>query len=68
MQRPAIAPQLVYFYHDRQENDFVLFHNRGALHDNSGAFSPNQVRASHRCNLGVPDEPTGPTAEYLKYS
>ncbi|KAJ3572185.1 hypothetical protein NP233_g3260 [Leucocoprinus birnbaumii] len=65
MQRPAIAPPLVY-PHDWQENDFVLFHNRGVLHSVVGAFSPEQVRAFHQCNLAASDEPTGPTEEDVK--
>ncbi|KAJ7143478.1 alpha-ketoglutarate dependent xanthine dioxygenase [Mycena crocata] len=62
MQRPAIAPQLVY-PHDWRENDFVLFHNRGVLHSVVGAFAPDQVRAFHQCNLAASDDPVGPSAE-----
>lgn len=47
MQRPAIAPQLVY-PHDWSEKDLVLFHNRGVLHSVVGAFAPDQVRAFHQ--------------------
>ncbi|KAI6015667.1 Clavaminate synthase-like protein [Pisolithus marmoratus] len=60
MQRPAIAPQLVY-PHDWQERDLVLFHNRGVLHTVVGAFKPDQVRAFHQCNLAASDVPQGPS-------
>ncbi|KAH7886292.1 Clavaminate synthase-like protein [Phlebopus sp. FC_14] len=62
MQRPAIAPQLVY-PHDWQERDLVLFHNRGVLHSVVGAFKPDQVRAFHQCNLAASDVPAGPEEE-----
>ncbi|KAF7369883.1 Clavaminate synthase-like protein [Mycena sanguinolenta] len=62
MQRPAIAPHLVY-PHDWRENDLVLFHNRGVLHTVVGAFAPDQVRAFHQCNLAASDDPAGPSAE-----
>ncbi|KAF7329097.1 putative dioxygenase C576,01c [Mycena kentingensis (nom. inval.)] len=62
MQRPAIAPQLVY-PHDWSENDLVLFHNRGVLHTVVGAFAPQQVRAFHQCNLAASDDPAGPSDE-----
>jgi len=65
MQRPAIAPQLVY-PHDWRENDLVLFHNRGVLHTVVGAFKPDQVRAFHQCNLAASDDPIGPTEEDVK--
>ncbi|KAG8969724.1 hypothetical protein FRC03_001069, partial [Tulasnella sp. 419] len=47
MQRPAIAPPLVY-PHDWDEKDLVLFHNRGVLHTVVGAFAADQVRAFHQ--------------------
>ena len=50
----------------RRENDFVLFHNRGLLHTVVGAFTPDQVRAFHQCNLAASDEPAGPTPEDVK--
>ncbi|KAJ3865726.1 hypothetical protein EV359DRAFT_38166 [Lentinula novae-zelandiae] len=62
MQRPAIAPKLVY-PHDWRENDLVLFHNRGVLHSVVGAFTKEQVRAFHQCNLAASDDPAGPTKE-----
>ncbi|KAF9561601.1 alpha-ketoglutarate dependent xanthine dioxygenase [Agrocybe pediades] len=65
MQRPAIAPSLVY-PHDWREDDFVLFHNRGVLHTVVGAFTPDQVRAFHQCNLAASDEPVGPSADDVK--
>ncbi|KAF8963238.1 hypothetical protein BDZ97DRAFT_1904933 [Flammula alnicola] len=65
MQRPAINPELVY-PHDWHEKDLVLFHNRGILHSVVGAFTPDQVRAFHQCNLAASDEPTGPTPEDVK--
>ncbi|KAJ4000253.1 taurine catabolism dioxygenase [Lentinula boryana] len=65
MQRPAIAPKFVY-PHDWRENDLVLFHNRGVLHSVVGAFTKEQVRAFHQCNLAASDDPTGPTEEEIK--
>ncbi|KAJ7358603.1 Clavaminate synthase-like protein [Mycena albidolilacea] len=62
MQRPAIAPHLVY-PHDWHENDLVLFHNRGVLHTVVGAFAPEQVRAFHQRDLAASDDPAGPSAE-----
>ncbi|KAJ7034462.1 Clavaminate synthase-like protein [Mycena alexandri] len=62
MQRPAIAPQLVY-PHDWNENDLVLFHNRSVLHSVVGTLTPDQVRAFHQCNLAASDDPVGPGAE-----
>ncbi|KAH9914636.1 Clavaminate synthase-like protein [Epithele typhae] len=65
MQRPAIAPNLVY-PHDWQEKDLVLFHNRGVLHTVVGAFTPETVRAFHQCNLAASEDPVGPSAEDVK--
>ncbi|KAG8946244.1 hypothetical protein FRC04_011990 [Tulasnella sp. 424] len=62
MQRPAIAPELVY-PHDWDEKDLVLFHNRGVLHSVVGAFAPDQVRAFHQCNLAASSDPVGPSEE-----
>ncbi|KAI0066673.1 Clavaminate synthase-like protein [Artomyces pyxidatus] len=62
MQRPAIAPSLVY-PHDWHEKDLVLFHNRGVLHSVVGAFTPDQVRAFHQCNLAASSDPVGPSEE-----
>ena len=62
MQRPAIAPSLVY-PHDWKEKDLVLFHNRGVLHTAVGAFKPDEVRAFHQCNLAASGAPVGPTPE-----
>jgi len=65
MQRPAIAPSFVY-PHDWSEKDLVLFHNRGVLHTVVGAFTKDQVRAFHQCNLAASDDPAGPTEEDVK--
>ncbi|KAJ7676784.1 Clavaminate synthase-like protein [Mycena polygramma] len=65
MQRPAIAPPLVY-PHDWEEDDLVLFHNRGVLHTVVGAFAPDQVRAFHQCNLAASDDPVGPSVEDVR--
>ncbi|EIN14267.1 Clavaminate synthase-like protein [Punctularia strigosozonata HHB-11173 SS5] len=62
MQRPGIAPPLVY-PHDWREKDLVLFHNRGLLHTVVGAFKKDQVRAFHQCNLAASADPVGPTAD-----
>ncbi|KAH7104957.1 Clavaminate synthase-like protein [Auriculariales sp. MPI-PUGE-AT-0066] len=68
MQRPAIAPGLVY-PHDWKEDDLVIFHNRGVLHTVVGAFAPDQVRAFHQCNLAASDDPAGPNEEdILQYA
>ncbi|KAF9033449.1 Clavaminate synthase-like protein [Hymenopellis radicata] len=56
MQRPAIAPKLVY-PHDWHERDLVLV---------VGAFTKEQVRAFHQCNLAASDDPAGPTVEDVK--
>ncbi|KAK0465913.1 uncharacterized protein EV420DRAFT_1261465 [Desarmillaria tabescens] len=64
-QRPAIALKLVY-PHDWKEKDLVIFHNRRVLHSVVGAFTPDQVRAFHQCNLAASDDPIGPTAEDVK--
>ncbi|KAF5383970.1 hypothetical protein D9757_006913 [Collybiopsis confluens] len=65
MQRPAIAPSFIY-PHDWSEKDLVLFHNRGVLHTVVGAFTKDQVRAFHQCNLAASDDPAGPTEEDVK--
>jgi len=65
MQRPAIAPKLVY-PHDWRPKDLVLFHNRGVLHTVVGAFKPETVRAFHQCNLAASDDPVGPSEEDIK--
>ncbi|KAH9947803.1 Clavaminate synthase-like protein [Amylocystis lapponica] len=65
MQRPGIAPGLVY-PHDWREKDLVLFHNRGVLHSIVGAFRDDQVRALHQCNLAASDDPAGPDADDVK--
>jgi len=65
MQRPAIAPSLVY-PHDWTPKDLVLFHNRGVIHSVVGALKPDHVRAFHQCNLAASSNPTGPTLEQVK--
>ncbi|KAF7966412.1 hypothetical protein HWV62_1881 [Athelia sp. TMB] len=65
IQRPGIAPNLVY-PHDWSEKDLVLFHNRGVLHTVVGAFTPDQIRKFHQCNLAASDFPKGPTEEDVK--
>jgi len=65
MQRPAIAPKLVY-PHDWSEKDLVIFHNRGVLHSVVGAFAKDQVRMFHQCNLAASDDPAGPSEEDVK--
>ncbi|KZT51782.1 Clavaminate synthase-like protein [Calocera cornea HHB12733] len=65
MQRPAIAPKLVY-PHDWSEKDLVIFHNRGVLHSVVGAFAKDQVRMFHQCNLAASADPAGPTEEDVK--
>ncbi|KAF8552332.1 Clavaminate synthase-like protein [Imleria badia] len=62
MQRPAIAPQLVY-PHEWQEKDLILFHNRGLLHSVIGALGPDQGRVFHQCNLAASDVPVGPAED-----
>jgi len=68
MQRPAIAPELVY-PHDWKEGDLCIFHNRGVLHTVVGAFAPDQKRAFWQCNLAASKDPEGPTAaDVQKYA
>ena len=50
----------------RREKDLVLFHNRGVLHTVVGAFTPDQVRAFHQCNLAASSDPVGPTTDDVK--
>ena len=58
-------PQLVY-PHDWKPKDLVIFHNRGVLHTVVGAFTKEQVRAFHQCNLAASADPTGHTPEDVK--
>lgn len=44
----------------------MLFHNRGVLHSVVGAFTKDQVRAFHQCNLAASDDPVGPSEEDVK--
>ncbi|KAF9535619.1 Clavaminate synthase-like protein [Crepidotus variabilis] len=59
MQRPGIAPQLVY-PHAWEEKDLVLFNNRGLMHSVVGVFREGQVRLFHQCNLAASSEVVGP--------
>lgn len=54
------SSSLFYF---RREKDLVLFHNRGVLHTVVGAFTKDQVRAFHQCNLAASSDPVGPSVE-----
>ncbi|KAH8989577.1 hypothetical protein EDB92DRAFT_2115273 [Lactarius akahatsu] len=65
MQRPAIAPSLVY-PHDWKEKDLVIFHNRGVMHTVVGALGPDQVRVFHQSNLAASSAPVGPTLEDVR--
>ncbi|KAI5116811.1 hypothetical protein M0805_007092 [Coniferiporia weirii] len=62
MQRPGIAPALVY-PHDWRPKDLILFHNRGVMHSAVGTLKPDQVRLFHQCNLAASDDPVGPDAK-----
>ncbi|KAL7424820.1 hypothetical protein Q5752_000504 [Cryptotrichosporon argae] len=64
-QRPGIAPKLVWAA-DWDEDDLVLFHNRGLLHSVTGAFRPDELRMFHQCNLAASSDPVGPSADDLK--
>ncbi|KAH9009527.1 hypothetical protein EDB84DRAFT_1546542 [Lactarius hengduanensis] len=65
MQRPAIAPTLVY-PHDWKEKDLVIFHNRGVMHTVVGSLKPDQVRVFHQSNLAASSAPVGPTPEDVR--
>jgi xanthine dioxygenase len=59
MQRPGIAPELVY-PHDWEQGDLVLFNNQGVLHSVVGAFREDEVRLFRQCNLAASKPPVGP--------
>ncbi|KAL2682802.1 Alpha-ketoglutarate-dependent xanthine dioxygenase xan-1 [[Neocosmospora] mangrovei] len=59
LQRPGIAPKLVY-PHDWEQGDFVLFHNRGLIHSVVGAFAEDEVRLFRQCNIAGSQLPQGP--------
>ncbi|CAJ2500773.1 Uu.00g036260.m01.CDS01 [Anthostomella pinea] len=59
LQRPGIAPHLVYT-HDWEQEDLVLFHNRGVLHSVVGAFAEDEVRLFRQCNMAASHFPEGP--------
>ncbi|CCM02770.1 uncharacterized protein FIBRA_04878 [Fibroporia radiculosa] len=65
MQRPGIAPELVY-PHDWREKDLMLFHNRGMIHSVTGTLRPDQIRLYHQCNLAASDSPDGPDADDVR--
>ncbi|TFY83803.1 hypothetical protein EWM64_g222 [Hericium alpestre] len=65
LQRPGIAPSLVY-PHDWRDKDLVVFHNRGVMHSVTGALTSDQVRVYHQCNLAASDEPVGPSDADIK--
>ncbi|WVW86554.1 hypothetical protein I302_108604 [Kwoniella bestiolae CBS 10118] len=65
LQRPGISPELVY-PQDWEEGDLVLFHNRGLLHSVVGAFTEDQLRMFHQCNLAASDDPIGPNEQDIK--
>jgi len=65
MQRPGIAPQLVY-PHDWRAKDLLIFHNRGVMHSVTGNLKPEQLRTYHQCNLAASDSPEGPDTNDLK--
>lgn len=67
-QRPGIAPEYVYCHDwsptaDEERGDMVLFHNSGVLHSVVGAFTPDEIRIFHQCNLAASADPVGPSAE-----
>lgn len=53
MQRPGIAPDLVYTV-NWAPNTLALFHNRGTLHSITGAFEKDEVRAFWQVRLSFP--------------
>ncbi|RSL42601.1 hypothetical protein CEP53_012108 [Fusarium sp. AF-6] len=59
LQRPGIAPKLVY-PHDWEQGDLVLFHNRGLIHSVVGAFAEDEVRLFRQCNIAGSQLPQGP--------
>ncbi|CED83872.1 clavaminate synthase-like protein [Phaffia rhodozyma] len=65
LQRQGIRPELVYTQ-DWEDGDMVLFHNRGVLHSVVGAFTEDQVRVFHQCNLAGTSDPEGPSEEDIK--
>ena len=59
MQRPGIAPELVYAV-DWEEGDMALFNNRGVLHTVTGSFLPEEVRIFRQCNMAASEGVVGP--------
>lgn len=62
LQRPGIAPQLVYAV-DWEEGDLALFHNRGVLHTVTGSFLEDEVRVFRQCNVAASEGVVGPDGE-----
>lgn len=59
MQRPGIAPGLVYAI-DWEEGDFAVFNNRGVLHTVTGSFLLEEVRIFRQCNMAASEGVVGP--------
>jgi alpha-ketoglutarate-dependent taurine dioxygenase len=58
MQRPGIAPGLVYTV-DWEEGDMALFNNRGVLHTVTGSFKDDEVRIFRQCNMAASEGVAG---------
>lgn len=65
LQRKGVSPDSVYA-HDWAEGDLCLFHNQGVLHSVVGAFSADETRVFHQCNLAASCDPAGPTEEDVR--
>lgn len=61
MQRPGIAPELVYAV-DWEEGDLAVFNNHGVIHSVTGSFKPEEVRIFRQCNMAASEPPLGPDA------
>lgn len=61
LQRPGIAPELVYAV-DWDEGDMAVFNNHGVLHTVTGSFLESEVRVFRQCNLASSEAPVGPDA------
>ncbi|KAL3421087.1 alpha-ketoglutarate dependent xanthine dioxygenase [Phlyctema vagabunda] len=59
LQRPGIAPALVY-PHAWVQGDLALFNNQGVLHSVCGAFTPEEQRLFRQCNMASSEGVTGP--------
>lgn len=56
LQRPGIAPQLVYA-HDWEQGDLVFFNSHGVLHSVVGAFKQDEIRLFRQCNVAASKPP-----------